>query len=224
MKKLLFLLAALPLLCNAQSSRFSKMDLESIKLKLGSAAAKVAVSKIQDKDKTLELLNAQIDTVGNPLIKQNKDAILELTKGLGFGALYGFTYAENTAIPLVYKYNSGNVLIFDALCSVSVYNKNALSRNETAKKVVNEICIPAMCTIDEIKYQGIEYVGLIVAYTTKDFTAKYASVGLPCCILMVSPVSELHKLANCQITEQELISKSDFYLKDYELRRIEVKP
>lgn len=213
MKKILLLLAlfCLPLLSYGQS--FNKKQLYDLKVHMMLASTNVSLNKIQDWEKTFGFFESKADTIKDAFVKNNKTAILELYRATKFGELDGYKYTEKSSTPIVLPYNGSSVLVVNSLASTSVFNNKNMSKKQIANLVVTEMFLPFCLDVSELKINGAQYLGALIAYESKNFADNYDR-GESSCLMCLTSISNLAKLGLCSITDTQFLKECTFLLYD----------
>lgn len=232
MKKILLLAAILqgiitvfPVSSQTTNKGFSIQDVRKIKLRSSLNTATAGLLERFDKYRTTGLsaqntFNYTLDSIGetSPLFpyKTLIDSMYSKSKGK--------TLVESsTAYPTVMPYKANKLLIFHTLYHYSTYNEARLSQQEMIARVISDALLPVAYQIGENENINVQYIGLDICYSHKDFTKEYASEDWDY-ILLVIPTEVLKDYANTYISDQDLIAKSDVYCGDdvARLRRMSI--
>lgn len=229
MKKLLFLLAMLPLFASAQNKYFNSKGINKLKNIVSLAKLQASTASTQMVFEAKEKFNNRIDTAQNinPILKTNKEYISEIYSEMYQGSgKNDFKFADSSWEPELLSYNTGNVLIFNSIIYTSVLNNRVLDKRQRAKHVVENISNLIYQRIAEKVNTKIPYIGLCIAYCSKDFGEKY-ELEKGDCIIIVAPTSAIKSFGECQISEDDFCKKCDYYLSDRDdfmgIRKIDLK-
>lgn len=229
MKKILFLMAMLPMFGFAQNKYFNADGINKLKSTVSLAKLQASNSSIQTVAEIQQQFLSKIDTAQNtnPVLKASKEYISDLYSEMYQGSgKNDFSFASSSWNPEILVYNTGNVLLFKTLIYSSVFNNRVLDKRQRAKRIVEDISNLIYQRISSKVSTQIPYIGLCISYCDKDFGEKY-ELAKADCIIVVAPSSAIKSYGNCQISEDEFCKKCDYYLSDKDefmgLRKIDLK-
>lgn len=125
--------------------------------------------------------------------------------------------------PVAVKYSGADCLVFRFSTS-SVFNENKFSDRELAQRICSEKILPAFYDMsDSFEETCPKYVGIGVAYQTKDFTEKY-SLGDSHSLIIISSKENIKKLFSYEVTDNKFLENCFILLyKESDGKRIELK-
>ncbi|WP_448790860.1 hypothetical protein [Bacteroides graminisolvens] len=229
MRKILFLIAMLPVFISAQNKFFNADGINKLKSVIGLAKLEASTNSTQTIFEAQQKFTNKIDTAQNvnPILKINKEYISnlysEMYQGSGKNDL---NFADSSWKPEIFAYNTGNAILFNTIIYSSVFNNRILDKRQRAKRIVEDIANLIYQRISTKINTKIPYIGLCIAYCDKDFGEKYETAKADC-IIVVAPSSAIKSYGDCQISEDEFCKKCDYYLSDKDefmgLRKIDLK-
>lgn len=235
MKKILILgvilqgiIAVLPVSSQTTPNKgFSTADINNAKLRSMRArlSASLLASNIEEHATNAELalntFNSKLDSIGGTSPLSPYKSLIDSTYlKLSKKTLINSEDAE----PAIMPYKNGKLLLTHTLYHSTTYNEARLSQHEMVAKVVYDALLPIVYEVGGIKNVNIQYIGLEICYSHKDFTEKYAIFENWDYVLMIIPTSVLKDYANTYISDQDLVAKSDIYCGDdaITLRRVNI--
>lgn len=115
------------------------------------------------------------------------------------------------ATPLVYL-NSQKAIIFSTLIYTNVFNTINMDNIDRAKKITQDVAIPFLSRISEY-FAPNQYIGVSIAYVSEDFSKKYR-VSMNDVLIVIVDAKTVKQFDNMEISEDEFVSKCNFYAKD----------
>lgn len=107
--------------------------------------------------------------------------------------------------------DSALCFILTGLASNAVYDSYSHTARERAQSVLQSLVLPAMKAIGTFPDTSVGYVGMAVYYLT---SASDTVPDVPEMVMIVSPRAECLKFSHEEITEDELLDRSDIFLAD----------
>lgn len=125
--------------------------------------------------------------------------------------------------PIAIQFSGSDCLVFRYATS-SVYNENKFSDRELAQRICSDMILPDLYRLsDAFEINCPKYVGIGVAYTTKDFTEKY-DLGDIHSLVIISSKDNIKKLLSYELTDNKFLDKSFILLyKGTNGKRIELQ-
>lgn len=117
--------------------------------------------------------------------------------------------------PEVVSYKQASSIMINNFASKYVYNSHSMnSTRERAQYATKTMFFPLLYEVLETKIEiKTQFVGFTLSYCYKDFSEDYArSKGGS--VTVVVPVSELKKLQQYQISEDDFVKQCDFYMQE----------
>lgn len=220
MKKLLTLtLLVFPLILFSQTSPqkgFSTAKEDRSRLHLLVMHAKSSVGSSDNKTPTEMgvIFDNFIDTLSDKRSKVflYKDFIHNVYSNLYTSAKTSYYLKNETGEPQIFTYDNGSdVIIFNNIMYTSVFNTIKMGERDRAKNILVEVALPIIQDIANDIPSNVKYIGLCIAYGSKDFTNEYAFPDGDCLVAVVqSGIAK--KYLSLEITEDDLIDKCDIYL------------
>lgn len=121
------------------------------------------------------------------------------------------------------KFSGSDCLVFRFSTS-SVFNENKFSDRELAQRICSDMILPDFYKMsDAFEVNCPKYVGIGVAYRTKDFTEKY-DTGDSHSLIIISSKENIKKFINYEITDNKFLENSFILLfKETNGKRIELQ-
>ena len=125
--------------------------------------------------------------------------------------------------PIPVKFSGSECLLF-RFASSSVFNENKFSDRELAKRICSDMILPDFYQMsDAFEVNCPKYIGIGIAYRTKDFTEKYDS-GDSNSLIIISSKENIKKLVSYEITDNKFLENSFILLyKNTDGKRIELQ-
>ena len=135
-----------------------------------------------------------------------------------------FEYSSPEHIsPTAIKFSGSDCFVFKFSTS-SVFNENKFSDRELAQRICTDMILPDFYRMsDAFEVKCPKYVGIGVAYRTKDFTEKYDS-GDSHSLIIISSKENIKKFITYEITDNKFLENSFILLyKGTNGKRIELQ-
>ena len=109
--------------------------------------------------------------------------------------------------PIAIQFSGSDCLVFRFATS-SVFNEIRFSDRELAQKICSDMILPDFYRLsDAFDNNCPKYVGIGVAYTTKDFTEKY-DIGETHSLVIISSKDNIKKLLSYELTDNKFLENS----------------
>ncbi len=123
---------------------------------------------------------------------------------------------EKFPIKFIKYKNNSLAALFTGICSSDTYNTFKLTSRQRASKVITSMVLPVIKLFNGYFDSEIKYYGVSVCYTCKDFSSESASTYDGEVLYFISPTQIIKKFKNGDITEDEIVQKSDIFIYDNE--------
>lgn len=125
--------------------------------------------------------------------------------------------------PIPIKFTGSDCLVF-RFSSSSVFNENKFSDRELAQRICSDMILPVFYKMSDSFDVGCpKFIGIGVAYKTKDFTEKY-DVGNKYSLVIIASKDSIKKLFSYEITDNKFLENCFILLyKGTDGKRIEIK-
>lgn len=231
MKRIFLLIVCVSIVVGAmaQSKGFTKQGLTEVQLMAMTAKSSTSLALIKGSSELKSPIELKglfvnvIDTLKQkPACFTSKDAICGIYDA--FSDESSKTYktkfvSSGNGIPIYTSYKDAKVLVLPPLSYLSTFNTLKLDDKQRAQSVIYDVLLSELYNIAASLPADMKYIGISICYGVKDFSDKYAS-GDGEYILMVSPISFVKDFLNANITDNELIEKSDVFISDADHFRI----
>jgi len=177
-------------------------------------------------------LNSYLDTVDikENLILSNKEQIINAFKDIygEFGHPYSEAtfYSDNHAVETIDYYSDTKALVFHTLMFGSTFNSYNLKSMERCIRISTSVVLPFFSLISR-NFDDSQYIGTVVTYRFRNFLDDSDRDQHDILIVIVD-AKTAKDFYNLKISESEMVSKCDFYLKDGQsfhssLKKIELR-
>ncbi len=198
------------LLCIGQNNGFNKDDLYNLKLTVYSDQCKITDGLICPYEAS-KIFENYIDTLSSKsiLLRSNKVNISQIYSNMPLDIRI---IEDEEIVPEIYKYNGLNSILFKGIAYPYTLNAYRLSEKERAVKIIKDVASPIFFSIGEYaNLNNIPYIGLLISYTSRDFTSRYSYNSVETIVVICSS-SIIQKYYNNQMSEDVFIKKCNYYL------------
>lgn len=238
MRKILMLLClfSLNITCFCQNNIIpkqflSEIEINSSKCKLSYLTLSLALKVNRETDAIVygsfldmvDVLSSHLDTLNQThknyeFLLNNKKMFSAMMNNAYYGgmrdALFLITKNDFPISMLKYKNNS-NMLFLTNIIYPNVLNTLKLTSRERASQIVSTFALPCMKEIcgygikPEIKYMCVGIIYGAMDFSDSSLTSQKGEV-----LYMISNVNDIKKYQEAELTEDEIIEKSEYFMND----------